>query len=520
MSDHRSIVLAAVAVAFASVALSAFADLQNVVVGGSVRIRGNWYSGSSGPDKYTALRYPAMPGRFQVDSPFFGWNNDANSIAWVEQRTKLNVKADFTDNVSAFIELDSYDIWGEDFRSDYLTGADSRASSSGGSTFWGSDSPVQVYQAYIEAREMFGLPLRLRVGRQELKFGSGWLIAPNETAAFFVGTSFDAVRLTYATDTFSVDGFWAKLAENSPMQGDGDVDLYGVYASYLGIEGVTLDAYWLYLRDAQTPTFFGADAAVIPAILAANSPGVTNLHTVGLRGNGKIGRVDFEAEAAYQFGDAEAAGMAFAGAGNVSMYGPKDPSFNNWGANLEVGYNFDVAWTPRVFIGGAYFDGEDNRGPHGFLDWMSAVYNPYWRPQASVSFNRLFSSWEYSEFMENSDFSNGWVLRTGVSVQPTESLKISLLGMHCASLAAFHVPKYALLPFITKANATDIGWEAEIIATYNYSKDLSFEVGYAHLFVNDGLGEGSFSNGSGLIFSGGTKADDADYVYFETKLSF
>jgi hypothetical protein len=112
------------------------------------------------------------------------------------------------------------------------------------------------------------------------------------------------------------------------------------------------------------------------------------------------------------------------------------------------------------------------------------------------------------------------VLRTGVSVQPTESLKISLLGMHCASLAAFHAPKYALLPFITKANATGMGWEAEIIATYNYSKDLSFEAGYAHLFVNDGLGEGNFSNGNGLIFNGGTKADDADYVYFETKLSF
>ena len=60
---------------------------------------------------------------------------------------------------------------------------------------------------------MFGLPLRMRIGRQELNLGSGWLVAPNDTAALFFGTSFDAVRLTYATDKFSVDGFWSKLAK-------------------------------------------------------------------------------------------------------------------------------------------------------------------------------------------------------------------------------------------------------------------------------------------------------------------
>ena len=47
----------------------------------------------------------------------------------------------------AFIEIDSYDIWGEDFRSNYVTGVDARAAS-------GDD--VEMYQAYIEAEEMSG----------------------------------------------------------------------------------------------------------------------------------------------------------------------------------------------------------------------------------------------------------------------------------------------------------------------------------------------------------------------------
>lgn len=259
-------------------------------------------------------------------------------------------------------------------------------------------------------------------------------------------------------------------------------------------------------------------APVVPAVLAANSPDSTNLHTVGLRGHGVVGALDFEAEVAYQFGDANAEGTVFVGEGSVSPYGPKDPSFDNWGANLEVGYTFDVAWQPRAFVGGAYFGGEDNRGPKSFREWLDASFNPHWRPKASVSFNRLFSSWEYSEFMENTDMSNAWIARWGVVLHPTEPFKVSLLGMHCATLEPFRAP--GRLPFITHGNDTDMGWEAEIIANYGYSPDLLFEAGYAHMFVESGLREGGFSSGNGLIFNGGTAKDDADYVYFETKLSF
>ena len=496
----------------AGLSLTAFGDLQNVQVGGSIRIRGNWYSGSSGPDKFTALRYPATPGRQAVTSPFFGWNDKANTGASVEQRTLLNVKADFTDNVSAFIEFDCYDVWGEDFRSNYLTGVDARP---------GTINDISLYQGYIEAKEMFGTPLSVRVGRQELKFGSGWLVAPNLTSALFYGTSFDAIRATYKTDRFSVDAFGAKLAERSPIEEDGDVDFYGVYGSYLGIENVTLDAYWLYLRDAQKQADTNSDpiGEWIERRAGVDRYGPTNLHTLGLRGNGKFGALDFEAEAAYQFGNADSVRATFAGDGLGSLYGPKHANFDNVGANLEVGYTFDAPWTPRIFLGGAYLGGQDNRSVN-FGQWVNALVNPFWQPKASVSFNRLFSTWEYSEFMENTDFSNGWVARGGVSVNPTEKLKLSLTGMHCASLAAYHRSWLPPFSFLTTPDATDMGWEAEIIGIYSYSKDLAFEAGYAHLFVDKGLRQGDFSNGNGLIFNGGTAQDDADYLYFETRLSF
>ena len=83
-------------------AFSVHAELQNVEVGGSIRIRGNYYNFDSLTD-----------------------------MSWIEQRTRLNVKADFTSEVSAFIEFDYYSGWGDDFRSNYLTGADFRSGGDG-----------------------------------------------------------------------------------------------------------------------------------------------------------------------------------------------------------------------------------------------------------------------------------------------------------------------------------------------------------------------------------------------------
>jgi len=394
----------------AMVAVPAFADLQNVIVGGSLTIRGNWYP------SYDVIA-----------------DVSANSLAFVEQRTRLNVRADFTDSVSAFIEVDSYDVWGEDFRSNYLTGVDSRS---------GALDQVSLYQAYIEANDMWGVEgLKARVGRQEIKLGNGFLVSNQGGMPFGTGLSFDAVRVSYGTDQFSVDGLWAKLAERSPAEEDGDVDLYGIYGSYKGIENVSLDAYWLFIRDAAN--FFGS----------------LDTHTVGLRGAGKVGALDFEAEAAYQWLDLDDADNSDA-----------------FAANLEVGYTFDMTYTPRVFLGGAYFEGSDD----------------------DASFNRLFSGYKYSKFFQGGlldarwdNLTNFWTGRAGVSAMPTESVKLALTGAYLSLVEDF-------------GGDSDLGWEIDASVTYNYSADLAIEAGYSHFFQGDAL----------------LADDDLDYFYLQSKLCF
>ena len=409
---------------------ASYAELQNVEVGGGIRIRGNWYD----------------------------FDDTLAEVAFVEQRTRLNFKADFTDNVSTFIEVDNYGNWGTDFRSDYFTGFD---------TAGGGD--VAIYQAYIEANEMWGTPLRLRVGRQELQFGSQWLVGVNDASSLFTGLSFDAIRLDYTTDQFSVAAFASKLAEGlDEIYSESDVDFYGIYGSYTGIEDVTIDAYWLFLHD---------DGGRIGAV-------ETDIHTIGLRGAGKVGAFDFESEVAYQFGDLDVDGP-----GGETDYG-------NIAGNVEVGYTFDASIQPRIYLGGAYLGGDTDD---------------------DLSFNRLFSNWEYSEFIENTELSNAWLLRGGVSIMPTESVKLAL------AVTYFQVDDTIDTPGFLFFNGTegddDLGWEVGLYGSYQYSEDLAFRAGYAHYFGDDGL-EGELIAFNATALFAGDEDDDYDYLFVETEIKF
>lgn len=520
-----------VSLLFVFVVLPVWADLQNVEVGGEVRIRGNYIANWAVTTGPVGVRFPpaALGGRsigeffsgapafngLGVVSPF-AWDDDMHKLKFLEQRTRLHVKADFTEDVNAFIELDEYSWWGEDFRSDYLTGADFRAATT---------NDVEIYQSYIEANDMWSLPLRARIGRQELAFGSQWLVGPKDFGPFFSGRSFDALRLTYGGDAYTVDAWWSKLAETSPLEEDGDVDFYGIYATCTAIENLTFDAYWLWLRDARAlnDTNFGWLGENIEAWFGLDNYDVTNLHTIGLRTAGMYNGFDFDLEAAYQFGDAARAGFFF----KPFLYGDDDADINAWAVSAQVGYTFDVAWQPRPFLRYAFYDGEDNRDI-SFWDWL----NPFDMPEASVSFNRLFSNHMYNGFFDlQNDFSNAHVIIAGVVAHPNETLDVVLdVGYYMADetfdapihikVGKIRIPLAPFFPFWTEDTDDDLGWVTDIVGTYHYSEDLSFSLHWSHLFTGDGLSDGNYNARNGLMFNGGSDDDDSDFVTFETSLRF
>lgn len=512
---------------------TASCEITRITVGGRIDIRGNfWRHSFNGGNVPALVRYEerwgaeSLVGRAigswlggQRVLSHFDWDGDGADYRVVEQRTRLHVRGEFTEDVLFFVELDSYDVWGEDFRSNYATGLDARGRSA---------EDVEVYQGYVEAGSVFGLPVSVRLGRQELVLGGGWLVGDTSVFPESPGLSFDGIRAMYRGDVFEGDVFWTKLGERSPLEQDGDVDFLGARLGYGGIEALTLEAYWVWLRDAgalqDTQDVFWT--SWVEHALGLDDYDATNLHTAGVRGWGRAGGFDYEANAAYQFGEAGEVGFLFKPYG----YGDDGAEYDAWAADATAGYTFDVAWKPRVYVGGAFFEGENNRSI-SFWEWINP-FAAYVRPHASVSFNRLFSNRCYSAFIdEMGELSNFWTARAGVEVHPVDAVTVDAGVAYLAALEPFDMPVHMRwgrwrlplvneLSFWTREGGKELGWETGLRATYRYSEDLVFAAGWSHLFTGAGLEEGVFTDLNGLLNNGGTGGGGADYLYFETQLRF
>jgi len=523
----------------------ATAELVSVEVGGSLKLRGNAYTSGFNLAPVSPTRWPAFlvngrPIGSRAISSIFDFDKDSDGLAFFNQRTRLHVRASFTDEVSAFIEVDSFQRWGDNsFRSDYATGID-RA----------GDATVDLYQAYIEAKDMWGTPLSVKIGRQEIELGNSWLVGANRDGQKFSGLSFDGVRVSFETDLFSIDGF-ATTIESRRGRPHEDVNFYGIYASYTGLEEHEFDAYWLYLRDGlRARDTSGLVSNFAERLLSLDDYGAVKLHTVGLRAAGRfspmdrVGGFSYSAEVAYQFGDPGRIGQRFRPTslygdffpdGSLfgrGRYGDNNASFDAFAADLTLSYTLDqFSMFPTFTLRASYLGGEDNRDI-SFTEWLSSLINPFHRPRASTSFNRLFSELEYSRFFElDASLSNVWIVTGAVQIYPTESTELLLALTRFESLNAFHAPRsvnvfgteitpLAPLSFITRPNSTKLGWELSLRGGYDYSDSLSFEVGWAHLFVGDGLAQGNFNDQNGFGFNGGFGSKDVDYFWVEAELKF
>jgi hypothetical protein len=465
----RKTLVVLMAMMMVGMTIPAFAELQNVQVGGSLRIRGNWYNEGT------------------------TFNKDLqNDQLYVEQRTRVNVGADFTDDVHAFIELDNYGNWGDDFRgldsSGLLTGADGTSNSlefyesDRGIPTLSSDNSVSLYQAYVEMKDAWGAPIDIKIGRSEMVHGDEFLVGNNDTSSQFRGLSFDGVWATYNNDSFNVSGFFTRIVQDVTGESSGDADFMGVYGSYTGIENMTIDGYYYYFH-AQNADF-----------TSSAQGDNTHIHTVGARFAGNAAQFDWAGNAAYQFGDS--------GLGEFLSFTDADTvDVSAFGVQGAVGYTFDVNMQPRIFANGAYYSGAE-LNDDGSID--------------QFGFNRLFSDHEYSEFIDNTDLTNVWFVGGGVSAQVTEA--ISLTGV----ANWFNAVENLEDVFGSGApDENDLGIEVALYAKYDYSEDLYFQMGYAHFFAGKAMEDGALVNSLGVGFTGGFgEQDDVDYVFLETGISF
>ncbi|MEZ6195067.1 MAG: alginate export family protein [Planctomycetota bacterium] len=145
---------------------------------------------------------------------------------------------------------------------------------------------VRLYQAYILVENLLHIDgLQLKIGRQELKYGSKLIMGTNE---FYTGTVHDAVRLDlplpFLGDNASASVFYAKEAASdgqfppgittgsllsAQFRASGDEDeLFGLYVSDMEpLDGIALDFYYIYFNARS-----GNGVNVPNNITSANDP--------------------------------------------------------------------------------------------------------------------------------------------------------------------------------------------------------------------------------------------------------
>ncbi len=320
------------------------------------------------------------------------------------------------------------------------------------------DDAPDLHQAYVSVKGLWlDLPLELKIGRQELKYGAGrllWAAVWNNRV-----NHLDAAVVKYKKGPLSVDAFGGARVSYDP---DGWNDpsrhdiLAGVYASYRrSKDAPLLEGYFLSNYDDSNLS-------------------TLNRRTVGLRAQARLPLdIAIDVELPYQFGTA-ARKTVSARAAHV---------------NLSREFN-KAFWSPRAMLAYNYASGDKDPADsqnNTFIPLYQAPHDPY-------GLIDLFRWQNMEEFAAE------------VSVRPARGLKVTA-GTSLFWLAARRDSWYdsAGKKLRTSAAGTAdpfVGQEVSLVGKLDLGGGLGLEGGYAHFYA------GKFADGTGT-------EDDADLGYFQ-----
>jgi len=499
-------VLCVVALVFAMSAI-AYAETQSVKVSGDIALR------AFARDDYDLNADDANTTMTGVEST--DWANFMTSTAEVQ------IDADLTDNVAGVIRLINQRVWGfttyssgdasvtppngvaeANTRTLGTLGIPFNDAVTGRTVTGGGAFDVGVDLAYIELKEFLYSPLTLRIGRQDLWFGKGFIVGANlqdPNASLFAPEytaiqSFDAIRATLDYDPWTIDAVFAKIREHY-MRADDDVNLWGVNVGYIfdsyNGEG---EAYYWFKQDRNV----GSTTTAMPTrVSVQNGINANDVHTLGMRGSfDPIDDWTVALEGAYQCGQY---------IGIASQLERRNRSAWAIDAIVECRYwQDDFAWSPVVGAEYIFYSGEENLGNkvvtddgeyHGWDSMYRGKFDTAIREFQNVFYRTAMASCPAT--------TNQHQILVRGTVEPTDSLTVA------ATYGHFWLAEKLTDSPVANVNTDklDIGDEFDINMTWDYTEDVQF-----------GLLAGWFFPGD--HFSSGAGSDTATDIVGTVKLSF
>ncbi len=429
----RLLTVVCVAALLVAFCVPAFAETQNVKVSGDMAV---W-----------AIARRGIGATGSLTKSTNGANSwDTTTI--FTQQVGVNVSADLTDNVSTYIRVINERDWDQ---------------------VGSASMDIDVDEAYVTIKEFLYAPLTVKLGRQNIWFGKGFIVGNNSTAwdpngsialnQISDSTAFDAIRGTLDYDPWTIDLVLAKIDENAVASTD-DVDLYGINVGY------KFDKY-----EAEAEAYFWAN--IDHNDTNATLQGHNRIYAPGIRGS----FVPYE---------------------NLTLYGEsawQGGTYNNsvtdengqrsaWALDLGADYKLpNVKWTP--VIGGEYIfysGAQAEMHSKGGTDW--AGWNAMYRGKFDSQIREYLDTIYATQFsgtatsltasrINGSTNEHQAILK--VVIDPIQDVKVD------ANINFFwldeNIDPAKNTSFATGADAdTYVGTELDAKLTYDYTEDVKFQV--------------------------------------------
>jgi len=427
-----TICIAALAIAFC---VPAFAGVQNVKVSGDINV---WSLARRG------INANSLDKTANVANT---WNT---TTIFIEQ-VGVNVAADLTDNVSTYVRVINERDW------DVVGNA---------------SMDIDLDEAYVTLKEMLYAPLTVKLGRQNIWFGKGFIVGANTGSWDANGsltvneisdsTAFDAIRGTLDYDPWTIDLVAAKIDENTAASTD-DVDLYGINVGYkFDKYNAEAEAYlWAKFdrSDRDTIGGVGEDSILCPGLRGSLKP-YDPLYVYG--------------EIAFQDGSYRRVNTA------TNSETAKDRKA--WALDIGADYTLaDIKWTPVIGAEYIYYSGAE--AENSSSDWTG------WDMMYRGKFDSQIR--EYLDVLYATQFSTGLTSATARriagntnqqqlvlkgAIDPMQDVKVS------TNVNLFWLNEKldftANNQLVSDANAGEayVGTEWDATVAYDYTEDVRFEV--------------------------------------------
>jgi hypothetical protein len=396
-------------------------------------------------------------------------NADFNSerldgAIFVLNRMRIGISREFEHGVNVFVQLQDSRLWGEE-----------------GSSLGALDA-IDLHQAYFEIENVAGLPVDVRIGRQEFAFGSERLIGKFDWHN--TGRAFDAARIIVGPETQNLHLWMAQVRDfNAPAIGRNQ-EFGGAYFSSQKILPGTFDAYALFFFDERNYNAL-ADLDVPVERSEAGSKHLTLWTFGGRLETTPAQNWQVEIEGTYQLGNR----------------GPLD--IRAYGYAVESEYSFAAIAKPKLLAGYTFGSGDSNRNDSKI-----------------ETFSNLFPDrHSFLGAMDYASWSNISAFYFGGAIQPSKDFEIGV-KFYFISLSDDDDALYKAEGYRTGSPAeifrtavpgagTEVGKEIDVFAKFVYRDRINVACGFSSFFV-----------GKFLENTGGLRADDSYFGYFSLSVGF